>query len=175
MNKYIYIVLILLFLFIIFIINVIRKSKENKNDKNLQIILLDSSLFFDKIHTTINKKDCGINTNSFEPFRKTSVKLLKKLYNLGYYQSKLVLMNPESCLHFNIHKDLEICNGYRKPAKEKICTHCKDTWRQIHQNIGFLLENNLIKTYDENGDLFLYKTYKCSNNKMVVIGLILRV
>jgi len=174
MYKYIYILLIILFLFIIFIINVIRKSKENNNDKNLEKILLDSSLFFDKIHSTLNKNNCHINTNTFEPFRKTSIKLLQKLYNIGYYQSKLVIMNPMGCMHFNLHKDLEICYGYQKPAKQKICSHCKDTWRQIKLNIGFLLKNNLIKTYNENGDIFLYKTYKCSNN-LFVVGVILRV
>ena len=174
MYKYIYIILIIIFLFIIFIINVIRKSKENNNDKNLELILLDSSLFFDKIHTTLNKNDCKVNTNTFEPFRQTSIKLLKKLYNLGYYQSKLVIMKPNCCMHFNVHKDLEICNNYQKSTKEKICSQCKDTWRQINLNIGFLLKNNLIKTYNENGDLFLYKTYKCSN-ELFVVGVILRV
>lgn len=170
MRKYHYVFLIILFLFIIFIISFIRKNKQFDPDEKLSTVLLDTSLFFDKIYNILKPKNCYINKEAFQPFRKTATKLLSKIYNTGYTQSKLIIMNPEVCLHFNLLKDIEIC----KNSNNKLCSPCKDIWRQINSEAGFLLKNNLVQTYDQNGDLFLYKTYKC-NNHIFLVGLSLKV
>lgn len=166
MRKSYYVFLIILFLFIIFIITFVRKNKKNDPEEKLSTVLFDTSLFFDKIYNILKPKSCQLSKEAFQPFRKTATKLLTKIYNTGYYRSKLIIMNPEVCLHFNLLKDIEIC----KNSNIKLCTLCTDIWRQINSEAGFRLKNNLVQTYDQNGDLFLYKTYKC-NNRIFLVGI----
>jgi len=167
MNKYILVLLISLFLFVIFLITYIRKRRNANPDEKLYTLLLDTSLFFDVINDKI--KECTFTKESIQPFKDTAKKLLQKIYNIGYFNSNILLINQNDCIHFN-NKKVENCN------KENItlCKHCKDIWRQINTQLGIRLKNNLIQTYDEKGNLFLYKTYECKNS-LRAIGITLQI
>ena len=126
-------------------------------DAKLKTILLDASLFFDTIPPKLGNH---ISEKTFQQIKKTSQQLLEKLFNIGYYNSKMIVMNEEQCLQFNLKNGVEKCTN--------------NPWEQINTENAIRLKNNLLQSYDPNGNLFLYKTYLEAKQRFAA-GIILRI
>lgn len=155
-------------LLILFISKEFRKNKKTPFEK----IFHQASLSFDEVHQNIDEK-CFPSLNK-QTFRKPFTKLLNKLKQYGFYNSKFIIQNQKSCLHFN--ENLNVCYDYpniKDPnlKSEKICIQCNEIERQVKHDIGFLLKYNLIKTYFDKNTIFIYKRYLCSNKQNLIIGI----
>lgn len=154
-------VILLLILFI---------SKEFRKDKTPQFekIFYQTSISFDEIYQNI-KNECFPSLKN-QLFRKPFTNLLNKLKRFGFYQNKFIILNENSCLHFD--ENFNVCFDLISNQKsDKICFQCLDIHRQVKHDIGFLLKYNLIKTYFDKNTIFIYKRYLCSNKQNLIIGL----
>lgn len=147
---------ILIIIFIVFI----TKKKIYNLDK---VLLFDTSLFFDDMF----KKDCIITFKYFNNYLSTIKKLL---YKYKKYNPKIIVMNRITSISYELNGKYKICTDYNY-----FCEDSQYLWASVNVKFGKLLHrNNLVKSYNENGNLFLFKTYKCDNNELLIIGLVLR-
>jgi len=160
------ILLILLLLTIFFIIYYVWYVK--KNGKSLDNILLDTSLFFDIIADFFNKNNCVIRKEYFHNFQHISNQILKKLAELNYRNSKIIMVNRFTSLTYEDSK-YDICYDYNK-----YCEDSKFLWDRVNIQFGKRLPNNLVVTRNYHNNIVLFKTYKCKNDAMLIIGLVLR-
>jgi len=162
------IIMFVILLLILFISKEFRKDKTPQFEK----IFYQTSLSFDEVYQNI-KTQCFPSLKN-QSFRKPFINLLNKLKRFGFYQTKFIIQNQKSCLHFD--ENLNVCLEYQKNPNhhlktEKICLNCQDIQRQVKHDIGFLLKYNLIKTYFDKNTIFIYKRYSCPNNQTLIIGL----
>jgi len=157
----------ILFLLIILLLALfIVKEVKNKN-KNLTIEnnLYHLSLLFDKIYKDSDKSNnCSIQEEIINNNEKKLNSYLQNLIDLNYLNPEIIIMNKEDCLKFNGKSNSAL-------FKNKTNSFCLDIWRQIKNEIGFLLEYRLIKTYLNKNTVFLYKRYNCKEEEtQLIIG-----
>ena len=160
------IVMFVILLLILFISKEFRKNKSSSFEK----IIYQTSISCDEIYEKI-KNECFPSLKN-QYFRKPFTNLINKLKSFGFYNSKFIIKNLNSCLHFD--ENLNVCLDYpnvKNHHSQKICTQCHDIHRQVKNDIGFILKHNLIKTYFDKNTIFLYKRYSCPKNNQLIIGL----
>ena len=163
-NNYYILFLLLVLLFSLFIVKEVTKIKKNKKN-NLPNNLYHLSLLFDNIYSDAKKKsNCSIEQHIIKNNKKLMKSYLNNLSQLLYSNPEIIIMNKNQCLKFNKNSNNSIIDNSND-------SFCKDIWRQINNDIGFLLEYRLIKTYLNKNTIFLYKRYNCGNkDTQLIIG-----
>ena len=163
-NNFYLLFILLLLLLIIFIAKEIKKRNRNPKD-NFQNYLYNLSLLFDDIYKDANKKkNCPIEESIINNKRENMTDYLGKIVDYRFLDPEIIIMNRNQCLKFNGDRDYKV-------EKTEKNSFCQDIWRQVNNNIGFMLEYRLIKTYLNKNRLFLYKRYNCgSKDTQLIIG-----
>ena len=142
---------------------ILQKSKLSYNRK---VLFFDTSLFFDQLFNLFNQHNCQISKKIFNQYLHTSKQLLKEI---NYQNAKIIIINRVASLTYDSDGNYNLCQEYHK-----FCDDSKYLWAKINMQFGKRLPDNLVRNYDENGNLFLFKTYKCHNNELLIIGVVLK-
>ena len=66
-----------------------------------------------------------------------------------------------------IRNDVTICNGKFKETSN--CRICQKVYDEVIRNIGFKLENGVMKSYLSKNDMIIYKKYRCNGKDLYIV------
>ena len=162
-NHFSLIILLVVTLFIAFII-----QKVLGNQLSLKKYLANLSTDFEAFYQLFHKfNKCQLNDQGYT-YAKTEIeKLLVKSEYVGLNNPRIMFLKNKQCIDVNIRNDVTICYGKFKETSN--CMICQKVYDEVVRNIGFKLENGVMKSYLSKNDMIIYKKYRCKGEDLYIV------